>query len=77
MQNLNESYLGQKVRELRSDLTSYNYFNPGRMVNQNNPSSGFDMGSRTAGATSYSTGVPTNPRHRQYFGMSTRPSSSI
>lgn len=64
--NLNEGFLGQKMREV---LNSENYFNSGRQPSGFNPSSGFDVGNSQKGATSYSTGVPINQRHRQFFGM--------
>jgi len=39
------------------------------------PESGHDSGSQEAGGTPSLTGVPTNPRHRIYFGMETTPSN--
>lgn len=77
MQNLNESYIGHKVRELKQDLGSHNYFGINKASAPITPTSGFDMGSRTAGATSYPTGVPLNPRHRQYFGMGLTPRTNL
>jgi hypothetical protein len=68
--NLNEGFLGQKMREV---LNSENYFNSGRQPSGFNPSSGFDMGNSQKGDTSYSTGVPVSERHRQFFGMGNRP----
>lgn len=38
-----------------------------------NAPSGHDSGSRVEGATSQTTGVPTNIRHRQFMGMEQRP----
>ena len=67
--NLNEGFLGQKMREVFND----NYFNPGRQPSGFLPPSGFDIGNSQKGATSYSTGVPVSERHRQFFGMGNRP----
>ncbi len=72
MQNLNEGLLSQLLTQT---LKSNNYFNTGRQQNIENPTSGFDAGSRALGDTSYPMGVPTSQRHREYFGMSMKPTS--
>ena len=36
------------------------------------PTNGSDSGSRTAGDTQMATGVPKNPRHREFLGFEKR-----
>lgn len=69
MQNLNEGLISNLLRDT---LKHNNYFNPGRLPNTSN-TSGFDSANRNMGATSYPMGVPSQERHRIYFGMSTKP----
>lgn len=55
-------------------LHGSNYFNRPTFQTQAlyNPSTGSDSGSRSAGFSQSVTGVPTNPRHRQFLGFEKR-----
>lgn len=50
------------------------YFNRPMLHTQSlyNPATGSDSGSRSAGYTQMASGVPKNPRHRQYLGFERR-----
>ena len=72
LRQINENLIGQ---QLRGALKGSNFFN--RPFVQSNPlyqaSSGFDAGARSAGGgSSMPTGVPANPRHRQFLGFERR-----
>jgi len=69
---IDEGFMSQKIREaLRGDNEL------GYTSRLPPPASGHDSGSRVTGNTSLPTGVPTNPRHRKYFGMETKPIENV
>jgi len=72
-----------KLKQISENLLAYklgkklhgsNYFNrPYTQTNPlYNPMSGHDSASRSTGFTSQGTGVPSNPRHRQFLGFQKR-----
>jgi hypothetical protein len=74
LKHIKEGFLALKMREaLRDGDTS------GIMPTNQLPTAatGFDAGNRTAGDSSYTTGVPRKPRHRKFFGMPVEPKSPV
>lgn len=71
LRQINENLIMQQIR---GSLHGSNFFN--RPFMQSQPlyqaSSGHDSGSRTAGFSFLTTGVPTNPRHRRFLGFERR-----
>jgi hypothetical protein len=71
LQQISENLLATR---LAKGLHGANYFNRPFQQSQSlfNPETGHDSGSRTAGYSMLSTGVPTDPRHRQFLGFEKR-----
>ena len=73
LSQINENLIMQQIK---GQLQSAGPYSARPFLHSNwlyNASSGHDMGARTAGLTMMPTGVPHNPRHRQYLGLENRP----
>jgi hypothetical protein len=63
-----------KLQQIEEKLHGSRYFNRPSQQTQAlfNPATGHDAGSRSAGYSFLTSGVPNNPRHRQYLGFEKR-----
>ena len=73
LQQINENLIMQQIRgqlQRSGPYAARPFLHSGLLYN---PASGHDAGARNSGMTMLPTGVPNQPRHRQFLGMERRP----